>query len=942
MQQQNVIHTNKASACSTVPNSTNMSNYYQTKPPSYTTTPPVAVPVAKKATAIDVIASPTFIFYSLLIVSIVITVGAFVLYDKTRKISNSTFIYGTLAPFPNAYPQVLPPASTSTVPDTLEAYCVTLCADETGAMTPCTDEVIQPCSEDIDCVAYCKAPYDLPISCQPPSTTVAKQQSDIGNVSNKYCLVTKQACDAAGDGSDLLKCTSNVDCTVCNDLEDSELEESITCQYVAEGTTLSNITSDGNDTKTFTVSEAGMYCLPKLKLCDSTTGSAVWTAEGWTCRCDKYGDLFGGEDCTELKACSNDLVSGWSSDKQTLLLNQNSAVKRDGYDAIGDPWTVESGVNPLACHDSKNKAVDCDVNGARLNAVCRCDGLAADNYSSFTYDPENPYSCIHDPCSANALAGRTVDAADEAMQLYALMYQFNNSFGTVFGLFEKAVNATTGIYWSIAALVVYPVDGRTVTAVELAQYKDKTGSVSGSIPYSANLRDVRFQWEKGTKPSRGGRLLVFTKYSQNQGKARHFDESSWFYAGVVTADVEFKFGTADTTTSKVLGVAPLQYTNDTGYKGTPLPQTFLEGTTYPQYTDLVGYTLFELGFVNDEGTTSYLVPQTDGAICALPSSKNNLNGTAMLSNTGPAGLFGFVNVAATLTNNTKAKDIGYMYKMYNQEASSCVCSGKDSSLWAYDPFNVSVNNGFTYGGHCATTTIPNSQIVLPAQQNVEGCAIASNTANGKTGLLPGHALDEDGVEYDICAPDPCTGEYTDKYYNVPSDERDGTFNAYTGICRCGDASEGWNHRVFTAGECSDMRTTNPVCSACVNACKLDRGSTSNNQVCPMYWDEKQQCSNICETDTSGVASCACAEGCVTLSSGVCLEPAVGNGCCNNFYPLLDSDDGFNVCSGNQRCRSTQVYDGYDPTNGHVLECHTDSGHTCNINECQDCVTAPVS
>ena len=161
------------------------------------------------------------------------------------------------------------------------------------------------------------------------------------------------------DPADLLTCTQDIDCAVCDDLDDSDLGYSMTCQAVADGANLSTITKDGTGVKSIENVSAGMYCLPKLKECDYSTGSALWTDMGWICDCNKYGSIFGGSDCTEMQACNNDLVTDWSKDKQSLLLNIDAVLTDD---KIGDQWDVDQGINPLECHDSNGNIGVCNSN----------------------------------------------------------------------------------------------------------------------------------------------------------------------------------------------------------------------------------------------------------------------------------------------------------------------------------------------------------------------------------------------------------------------------------------------------------------------------------------------------------------------------------------------------------------------------------------------------
>lgn len=432
--------------------------------------------------------SPTFLFYTVFVVTVVLTVLLAYILDTEQSIPQGTYNYGTTASFPNAYPQITP----TPVTDPTQTACLQLCSDEVGALTPCTDVAIQTCTSDSDC-STCIAPYQLPLSCQSPDSTIAKQQAALGNTADKYCLLTKETCANSTDPLDLKSCTRDIDCAVCDDLDDSTLGESMVCQYVTDNATLSTVTKTGEGSKTIYNVPEGNYCLPKLKQCDYTTGSAVWTELGWVCKCNKYGDLFGGSDCTKMQACNNDLVTSWSQDKQQLLINVG-----DDKGKVWDPKT--SLVDPFMCHDSSGNQVSCDTADADPNVVCQCDGVSAGDFRTFTYNELDNFKCDLDPCFANAFGGRTVPHALSGIPLFMLLWN----------------DATTDLNYTVFYTAHLDHNG----------VADGYGTLGMHLQKPDNTSAVRFGWQYGRQEAESAndnRLMVFVQ-----------DGYHWQYRGVVT------------------------------------------------------------------------------------------------------------------------------------------------------------------------------------------------------------------------------------------------------------------------------------------------------------------------------------------------------------------------------------------------------------------------
>ena len=232
---------------------------------------------------------------------------------------------------------------------------------------------------------------------------------------------------------------------------------------------------------------------------------------------------------------------------------------------------------------------------------------------------------------------------------------------------------------------------------------------------------------------------------------------------------------------------------------------------------------------------------------------------------------------------------------------SCVCSGADATLYAY-----SQTDGFTYTGPCRDTVVPGSDniTVWANTQHAESqaCATTPNTNPVTTGLVPGKAVDAQGVAtIDVCSTDPCRGRYTDNNFIPPhTDTFFGHYDAAAGTCACVSPSATVD---VDDGICD--HTVNPVCKTCVNACVNDPCRDHVTRPCL----EKIQCT----TNSNGLPVCKCPAGCGNTDGMTCAKqfteadrPGPGSGVpCNGFVGVP------NMCEpglGECRCHKAESKD----------------------------------
>jgi hypothetical protein len=803
--------------------------------------------------------SYSFLYYVLFFVAMFAAVGGAKLYDTSTP--PKRLATGTISPFPNALPAFAPPQASPQ-----STACFQLCPDQYGNMEPCDNVVIRACDNDFDCT-LCDAPSNLAVSCQYPSSTVADRQKVLGNVSEKYCLMTKQKCvptkcvedegldeckpcvQVHGSEDCLHACKSDDDCAVCDDLDGSDVfkDRTMTCEYVKSGDTLSTVTKDGQGAKSFTVSYSGSYCLPKLKQCNYDTGSAKWSDKGWVCDCDKFKTVYGGETCDQFIACNNEALFGWSKDKQMLLLNVDA---ERGDKKKGEVWDPDTGIAPEACHDKTGAPVDCGTADAKPNTFCQCDGVAAGSRRQYRHSANDPLTCELDPCHENSEGGKTAYATHT---FSCTPVQFGG----------------------------HPVS----LATEASPHKEYATLWTTNAPEPKY--DMMWLYIESAQ-----RVLIFQKTG-----------ARWVMYGAVSSNITIKNADGNNDEdppppAKVLsiGVAPVNDPN-AGNQRFALSALKVDGggaTT--------GFTLLDLE------TKSFVVFGTDGAATTV--------GTTPTDN--------FTQGKAVQVDTLVAP---------RQEETTCICSGRGSKVWEYDPTSVTKDNGFTWRGRCDAYTIPGSDITLPSSY-WEGCNDGANNSPETSRLVPGkyQDLNHGQQQYDICAADPCLGNYQDPKYDVQNAV--GMFNPSSGYCGCDpeDPDTEWGS-VHMPDSCD--RLSNPVCSYCKNACQESVDAGRNP--CPPFYSDKDHCQTRCLTTTEGEPQCDCGKtvdgkDCLFYDDQYCIVGVGDKQCCKQY------SNNHNVCAGKGYSCETLVrnkYEGVYPeawceASGMERSCYNHGGYNPSI------------
>jgi hypothetical protein len=321
------------------------------------------------------------VFFLCYFVSSGVTIIANYLWDKTRVLPT---VSSAAPPFPQATPIVPLPSSSA-----LNKDCAKFSANAAGQYVPSPIHALNACKTEADCAFCTTYPENVPLTCvsasNPAYPLVAQQQAALDNSALAYCLPPPADCI-----STLRPCTQNVDCVGCfGDIP-------LTCESVDEpknvlfGDVVVGV-------------EPGRWCLPRTQACDPNHGMLEWTTDGWSCRC-YHPEVMGGPACDTMIACNAQDAVEWSRPYQTLWVNDTTNTK----------WLDAIEVNPVLCHlpgaPRSQWTQTCDyVKNPSLmpNTVCQCDGLALNNRQQFIYEPTNPLVCQRDPCSTNALGGRS-------------------------------------------------------------------------------------------------------------------------------------------------------------------------------------------------------------------------------------------------------------------------------------------------------------------------------------------------------------------------------------------------------------------------------------------------------------------------------------------------------------------------------------------------------
>lgn len=319
-----------------------------------------------------------------------LTVVTAKVFDKTPQMPGAS----NAPPFPNASPYLPVPMSDPR----LQVKCLAYGTDpQTGKLSISATAKLTPCDDDAQC-GECAAQFPrASIKCLPADTWpgVPKHQAAISNKADKYCVPERTTCINPAAAEQLTQCRNDSDCFRCTDKLANA--QALTCQQMAVG---QKLIVDGQEVE---APRSDTYCAPVQQGCDPKYGVATWTEEkGWMCRC-KYPDIYGGPQCNQLVACNASELTQWSQDKQQLLLN----VRGKNGEAIGTPWSIETGVDPNKCVNEQQEQVEC-APGLQRTVACRCDGVQRGTLETYTYDPTTPMQCLADPCyNGNFAKGKT-------------------------------------------------------------------------------------------------------------------------------------------------------------------------------------------------------------------------------------------------------------------------------------------------------------------------------------------------------------------------------------------------------------------------------------------------------------------------------------------------------------------------------------------------------
>lgn len=333
--------------------------------------------------------------YALVFTLVFVLVGALTvvtakLFDKTPQLPDAS----SAPPFPNASPYLPVP----TADPRTQVKCLAYGADpKTGVLTISATAKLTACESGAQCDG-CAAQFpNASIKCLPADTWpgVKDYQAAMNNKADKYCLPERTTCINPTAVDQLTQCRNDSDCFRCTDKLANA--QTFTCQQMAVGQKLVV------DKQVVEAPMSDTYCVPVQQGCDPKYGVATWTEETkWTCRC-KYPDIYGGPQCNELTACNARQLTPWSKERQKLLLN---VVGKNG-EAVGTPWSAETGVDPNKCVNEKQEQVEC-APGLQRTVACQCDGVQRGTLATYTYDPTTPVQCMVDPCyNTNFAKGKT-------------------------------------------------------------------------------------------------------------------------------------------------------------------------------------------------------------------------------------------------------------------------------------------------------------------------------------------------------------------------------------------------------------------------------------------------------------------------------------------------------------------------------------------------------
>lgn len=784
-----------------------------------------------------------------------------------------------LSPFPDVVPIVDPPSTDPTV-NTCYKWC---------GNSLCTDTKPVTCSTDLDCQNQCTPPNSVtnPAVCTKGGVCGPPMQTCITGFS-----------EPTADPSVLKPCITNTDCNVCTD---TPAGEQMSCVYVEQASSLT--LCDGNCT--IEGVPGGYYCLPERTGCNAKAGTATWTDQGWTCKCT-WDNVLGGPECNIMYACQNNMVTDGSngSNNDTRSLQQLLVNCNDPNNSLcGQPWTPETGIDPTACYNKNlgmGHSVDCNSTNPEdaptPNCVCQCDGTDKLTNKGYTYDVNNPLTCVLDPCSSGAW-GRSL-LGDAAYQ----------------------VNAVSGVIHSFK--VVAPV---------AVQYLSIPNDDS-ALTLSTDPTSTKFEMMNWGTPDLNGVLKAYNNIGDNQYGP--------FTMLTVSAD-----GTSIGSQSFITGT-PNADRDSQKWVLQPI-------SGYPQSPDNLDNLVLYNPTWNRPAGAQFTDPKyNDGKRYLIYNSSSNTFSLGSLDD--PVVVL--QRVGSLSTNNTNsATPTTYI----PQPLTNCACSGANSVSSAPACFDSSDNfinftalmdtndlskcDG-TYSRNvsaiCDPYTIPNSVVTIqPTDESKMLCdlylqdlkTLKSSTVIGtstnllpfRSGFVPGlnKFIDpETGVEEikPVCTVDPCTGKYGDAAYSLQNNS--GFWDALNGTCQCRNANtdtpsvnyfpfsvdylnQYWNKSCTadsTSTACVCNHITNPVCAVCQNACV-------GSSFCKNSPDYPCDPSNLsCQTDSiTGGADCECLGNCIKYpdTTNMCMARIPAGGICTG----VEGKPG--VCVDGYSCKKFQkMYD----------------------------------
>ena len=778
------------------------------------------------------------------------------LYD-TQK---SATLPPGLSPFPDVVPIVDPPSTDPTV-NTCYKWC---------GNTLCTDTKPVSCSTDLDCQNQCT----------PPNSVTNSAVCTKGGV----CGPPMQTCitgfsEPTADPSVLKPCITKTDCNVCTDIPPGE---QMNCVYVEEASSVT--LCDGNCL--IEGVPGGYYCLPERTGCNAKAGTATWSDQGWTCKCT-WEHILGGPECNIMYACKNNMVTDGSngSNNDTRALQQLIVNCNDSSNPLcGQPWTPETGIDPTACYNKNlgfGQAVDCNSTNPEdaptPNCVCQCDGTDKLTNKGYTYDLNNPLTCVLDPCSSGAW-GRTL-TGDAGYELNAIpgvvhslyipalkqylslapddVLKLASTATTKFGLFNKGL--IKGFYllsdpdnaWSANCTLATNADGSKVGDAGIFQESVSPGSDSQTwVLFSLS------ELQRGTN-NLDNLVLYNPQWKRPAGAqysdARYMDENRY----LVYDSTHNAFTLGSLSAAVILQRLESKTVNNTDYIEQPMTNCACSGAN---------------------------------SVSSMPACFDDNDN--------------FVNFTSLMNSDDQSK----CNAQYSRNVSS-IC---DPSVIPNSVVTVQPSQDGPTQALCALYK-KDLQVLKSGQPLIT----STNLIPFRSGFVPGlnKFIDpETGVEEmkSVCTVDPCTGKYGDAAYSLQNNS--GFWDALNGTCQCtnantdtpsvnyfpfavDDLSKIWNKSCTddsTSTACVCNHITNPVCAVCQNAC-------AGSSFCKNSPDYPCDSSNLsCETDpTTGGADCKCLGNCINIAPDMCMARISAGGICTGVEGKP------NVCVDGYTCKAME-------------------------------------